>query len=297
MIRSMTGFASLGRDNGGDRINVTIKSVNHRFLDVQVKTPQSLAGLEARVRTLVQQRLTRGRVEVSLSAELAPTQVREVVLDEALLERLVQAFAGARDRGLVSGELTIADVLRLPQVVEVRVRGADAPGVVSEALAALADQAVGEALDSRVTMRTTEGAFLQADLEARLVTLLALVDELEQLARDGQQQLDARLRERLAGLPPDLAGDPAALAQEVVRFVARSDIDEELVRLRSHVEHWRALTLAPEPCGRKLDFLVQEMNREVNTLGSKAEGARATEVVIDAKAELERLREQVQNVE
>lgn len=297
MIRSMTGFASLGRDNGGDRINVTIKSVNHRFLDVQVKTPQSLAGLEARVRTLVQQRLTRGRVEVSLSAELAPTQVREVVLDEALLERLVQAFAGARDRGLVSGELTIADVLRLPQVVEVRVRGADAPGVVSEALAALADQALGEALDSLVTMRTTEGAFLQADLEARLVTLLALVDELEQLARDGQQQLDARLRERLAGLPPDLAGDPAALAQEVVRFVARSDIDEELVRLRSHVEHWRALTLAPEPCGRKLDFLVQEMNREVNTLGSKAEGARATEVVIDAKAELERLREQVQNVE
>jgi uncharacterized protein (TIGR00255 family) len=293
----MTGFASLGRDNGGDRINVTIKSVNHRFLDVQVKTPQSLAGLEARARTLVQQRLTRGRVEVSLSAELAPTQVREVVLDEALLERLVQAFAGARDRGLVSGELTIADVLRLPQVVEVRVRGADAPGVVSEALAALADQALGEALDSLVTMRTTEGAFLQADLEARLVTLLALVDELEQLARDGQQQLDARLRERLAGLPPDLAGDPAALAQEVVRFVARSDIDEELVRLRSHVEHWRALTLAPEPCGRKLDFLVQEMNREVNTLGSKAEGARATEVVIDAKAELERLREQVQNVE
>jgi uncharacterized protein (TIGR00255 family) len=219
------------------------------------------------------------------------------VLDEALLERLVQAFAGARDRGLISGELTIADVLRLPQVVEVRVRGADAPGVVSEALAALADQALGEALDSLVTMRTTEGAFLQADLEARLVTLLALVDELEQLARDGQQQLDARLRERLAGLPPDLAGDPAALAQEVVRFVARSDIDEELVRLRSHVEHWRALTLAPEPCGRKLDFLVQEMNREVNTLGSKAEGARATEVVIDAKAELERLREQVQNVE
>jgi uncharacterized protein (TIGR00255 family) len=293
----MTGFASLGRDNGGDRINVTIKSVNHRFLDVQVKTPQSLAGLEARARTLVQQRLTRGRVEVSLSAELAPTQVREVVLDEALLERLVQAFAGARDRGLVSGELTIADVLRLPQVVEVRVRGADAPGVVPAALAALADQAVGEALDSLVTMRTTEGAFLQADLEARLVTLLALVDELEQLGRDGQQQLDARLRERLAGLPPDLAGDPAALAQEVVRFVARSDIDEELVRLRSHVEHWRALTLAPEPCGRKLDFLVQEMNREVNTLGSKAEGARATEVVIDAKAELERLREQVQNVE
>ena len=297
MIRSMTGFASLGRENGGDRINVTIKSVNHRFLDVQVKAPQSLAGLEGRVRTLVQQRLTRGRIEVALTAELAPTQVREVVLDEALLERLVQAFAGARDRGLVTGDLTVADVLRLPQVVEVRVRGADAPGTVSEALAALADEAAARALDSLIGMRETEGAFLLADLEARLVTLSALVDELERLARDGQEQLETRLRERLAGLPADLGADPTALAQEVVRFVARSDIDEELVRFRSHVEHWRALTIAPEPCGRKLDFLVQEMNREINTMGSKAEGARATEIVIEAKAELERVREQVQNVE
>jgi uncharacterized protein (TIGR00255 family) len=293
----MTGFASLARESGGDRINVTVKAVNHRFLDVQVKTPQSLAALEGRARALVQQRLTRGRVEVAITAELAPTQVREVVVDDALLERLVQAFAGARARGLVSGDLTIADVLRLPQVVDVRVRGADAPGTVSEALAALADEAVARALDSLLEMRETEGAFLQADLEARIVTLAALVDEVERLAREGQQQLDGRLRERLAGLPPDVAGDANAMAQEVVRFVARSDIDEELVRFRSHVEHWRALALAPEPCGRKLDFLVQEMNREINTMGSKAEGARATEIVIEAKAELERVREQVQNVE
>jgi uncharacterized protein (TIGR00255 family) len=169
--------------------------------------------------------------------------------------------------------------------------------VVSDSIAGLADDAVGQALDSLVAMRETEGAFLQADLEARLVTLSALVDELEQVSRDGQQQLEAKLRERLAALPADLSGDPAAFAQEVVRFVARSDIDEELVRFRSHVEHWRALVVAPEPCGRKLDFLVQEMNREINTMGSKAEGARATEIVIDAKAELERVREQVQNVE
>jgi uncharacterized protein (TIGR00255 family) len=98
-------------------------------------------------------------------------------------------------------------------------------------------------------------------------------------------------------LPPDVQGDPAMTAQEIVRFVARSDVDEELVRLRSHFEHWRALADGPEPCGRKLDFLVQEMNREINTIGSKAEGTRATEIVIAAKAELERVREQVQNVE
>jgi uncharacterized protein (TIGR00255 family) len=117
------------------------------------------------------------------------------------------------------------------------------------------------------------------------------------LAREGQAALEGRLRERLAALPADLAGDPVAVAQEVVRFVSRSDIDEELVRLRSHVDHWRGLAEGAEPCGRKLDFLVQEMNREINTIGSKVEGAGGTEVVIAAKAELERIKEQVQNVE
>ncbi len=134
-------------------------------------------------------------------------------------------------------------------------------------------------------------------LTARLATIAALVGDVEREAREGQMQLDARLRERIAALPADVQGDAALAAQEIVRFVARSDVDEELVRLRSHFEHWRSLADGPEPCGRKLDFLVQEMNREINTIGSKAEGSRATEIVIAAKAELERVREQVQNVE
>jgi uncharacterized protein (TIGR00255 family) len=164
-------------------------------------------------------------------------------------------------------------------------------------VAALLDATMTGALDALVVMRTTEGRFIQTDLDARLVTLSGFVDDLERVGREGQQNLEARLRERLAGLPADIHGDPAALAQETVRFVARSDVDEEIVRMRGHAEHWRVLSGGPEPCGRKLDFLVQEMNREINTIGSKVEGARATELVIAAKAELERLREQVQNVE
>jgi uncharacterized protein (TIGR00255 family) len=156
---------------------------------------------------------------------------------------------------------------------------------------------VGEALDALVVMRETEGDFLARDLDMRMATMEALVADLERQAREGQAGLETRLRERLAALPAELAGDAAAVAQEVVRFVARSDIDEEVVRLRGHLDHWQALAAGPEPCGRKLDFLVQEMNREINTMGSKAEGARATEIVIEAKAELERVREQVQNVE
>jgi uncharacterized protein (TIGR00255 family) len=146
-------------------------------------------------------------------------------------------------------------------------------------------------------MRQTEGRLVEADLTERLLTIQRFVAALGVAAGEGQRQLEARLRERLDALPSDLRGDPNAVARELVRFVSRSDIDEELVRLRSHIEHWRGLAAAPEPCGRQLDFLVQEMNREINTIGSKVENVQATDTVIAAKAELERIREQVQNVE
>lgn len=296
MIRSMTGFASVSRALEGQAVTVTAKSVNHRFLDLAVKAPQSLAGLDSRLRTLAQQRITRGRLELTLTLDQAAEPVREVVLNEALLDRIEQALEPARARGLITGSLTAADVLRIPQVLEIKI--VDPPkDLLAASAAELVEAAVGDALAELVRMRETEGRLLRADLDARLAALAGLVSEVECVSKEGQEQLTARLKERLAALPPDLQGDPAAMAQEIVRFVTRSDIDEELVRLRSHFEHWRALADGPEPCGRKLDFLVQEMNREINTIGSKAEGTRATEIVINVKAELERVREQVQNVE
>ena len=298
MIRSMTGFAAVSREENGGKVSVTIKSVNHRFLDVAVKAPQMLAPVEAHVKSLVQQHVMRGRVEVQIGLEIIGAPAREVVLDEALLGRITQLLADARARGLLVGELTASDVLRIPQLLDIRLKTSDpAAGALPASLAALLDVAMTEALAALVVMRATEGRFIQTDLDARLATLGGLVDEIERVGREGQQQLEARLRERLAALPTDVQGDPAALAQETVRFVARSDVDEEIVRMRGHAGHWRSLAAGPEPCGRKLDFLVQEMNREINTIGSKVEGPHATELVIAAKAELERLREQVQNVE
>jgi uncharacterized protein (TIGR00255 family) len=291
----MTGFASVGREGAGQRVNVTLKSVNHRFLDVLVRAPAALGSLDGRVRALVQERLTRGRVEATLSLDLTSPPPRDVVLDETLLARVTEILENARARGLVAGGLTASDVVRIPQILEIRPRTVEAG--VPEPVAALAERAIGAAVDALAVMRETEGRFLAADLAARLTGLAALLDEIEGAARAGQSELEARLRQRLAELPPDVAGDPSAIAQEIVRVVARSDVDEEFVRLRGHIGHWRTLADGPEPCGRKLDFLVQEMNREVNTIGAKAEGGRVTELVITAKAELERLREQVQNVE
>jgi uncharacterized protein (TIGR00255 family) len=296
VIRSMTGFASISRDEGACHAGITAKSVNHRFLDMQIKAPASLAALEGRVKALAQARLTRGRLELAISFETADTATYEVTLNEGLLARVVAVVEDARAKGLLAGALTTSDVLRLPQMLEIKHEAPSAASIPDEA-AALIEEIVGEAIDALVVMRTTEGVFLRRDLDARLATLGGLIDAIDREALAGQQSLETRLRDRLAGLPPDLQADPAALAQEIVRVAARSDIDEELVRFRGHVAHWQGLVDGPEPCGRKLDFLLQEMNREINTIGSKAEGTRVPELIVTAKAELERVREQVQNVE
>jgi len=298
VIRSMTGFAAVGRDAGAERVQVTAKSVNHRFLDVAIKAPSSLGAIDGRVRNLVQQRLARGRVEIAVFADVTRHIERDVIVDDGLIERVVAALESAKERGIIAGSLTASDVLRIPHAVEIQDRpDAGGASTTSEALTTLVEAVVGEAIDALVVMRETEGRFIGHDLETRLATLQTFVDRLETESREGQRHLEARLRERLDTLPPDLVGDTSAITREVVRFVARSDIDEEIVRMRSHVDHWKALVASSEPCGRKLDFLVQEMNREINTIGSKVESAKATELVIAAKAELERVREQVQNVE
>jgi len=290
----MTGFASISRDTDGVSAGVTIKSVNHRFLDIQIKAPSSLAGLEGRIKTLLQQRLTRGRIEVALSCDDTTEPQRVVTLNEALVVQVNAVVDAAREKGLVSGTLTASDLLRIPHAIEIRLAP---PEAVPDTAAGVVEAAVADAIDALVVMRETEGQFLAADLDRRLHTLSVFVDTVEAGAAAGQTAMELRLRERLAAMPSDLQLDPVSVSQEVVRFVARSDVHEEISRMRGHVEHWRGLADGPEPCGRKLDFLVQEMNREINTIGSKAEGLAVTELVVSAKAELERVKEQVQNVE
>lgn len=290
----MTGFASVSREADGVSAGVTIKSVNHRFLDIQIKAPASLAGLEGRIKALLQQRLTRGRIEVAVSCDDTSEPQRVVTLNEALVAQVNAVVDAAREKGLVSGALTASDLLRIPHALDIRLApAADVPVTA----AAVVEAAVVDAIEALVVMRETEGRFLAADLDSRLQTLSVFVDTVEAGAAAGQAAMEARLRERLAAMPSDVQLDPVAVSQEVVRFVARSDVHEEISRMRGHVEHWRGLATGPDPCGRKLDFLVQEMNREINTIGSKAEGLAVTELVVSAKAELERVKEQVQNVE
>jgi uncharacterized protein (TIGR00255 family) len=295
MIKSMTGFASLTHDDERGTIGVTVRAVNHRFLDLQLRLPPGLAELEPRVRTLVQSRLGRGRVEVQLSVQSRLAPAPDVQINVAFARALGAAIATAREEGLVEGRLTPGDLLRHPQALVVREKPAEES--LGQPLAAAAEGALQQALDALDRMRTHEGGHLAEDLRNRRALLADLITKIAAAAERGRAQLEARLLERAREVAAQLPLDQALLAQEVVRVAQRSDITEEVTRFRGHLDHWDALTGGEEPCGRKLDFLLQEMNREINTIGSKADGLDVSELVILAKAELERMREQVQNVE
>lgn len=296
MIKSMTGFASLTRDDEAATIAVTVRSVNHKFLDLQLRIPPALAPAESRLRALVQRRLGRGRVEVSVSVQQRRAPALEVELNEPFLGALGGALERAREAGHIAGAMTPGDLLRFPQALVIRER-ADAQDDGGEALARRVEEALQEALEELDAMRVREGGYLRQDLDARRTLLGELFEKAALAAEAGLEGLRTRLEARVRELRADALADEGLIAQEIAKFVGRSDVTEEVVRFRGHLAHWRALADAAEPCGRKLDFLIQEMNREVNTLGSKAEGPAVSEVVVDLKAELEKMREQVQNVE
>jgi len=296
MINSMTGFASLTRDDERGAIGVTIRSVNHRFLDMQLRLPPSIADLEPKLRTIVQKHLARGRVEISISLQLRQNAAPTVELNQEFAQALSGAIEQARSRGLVAGQLSPGDLLRLPQAMIIRETLPESGGL-SSTLGTVVDDAVEAAIVQLQEMRVREGVHLRADLDARKGLLSGLIARIAAAAETGREELEARLLERAREISGALPIDQAALSQEVVRVAQRSDISEEVTRFQGHLAHWDALSDSPEPCGRKLDFLLQEMNREVNTIGSKADGLQVSEVVIQAKAELERMREQVQNVE
>jgi uncharacterized protein (TIGR00255 family) len=296
MIKSMTGFASLTHEDDRGTLGLTIRAVNHRFLDLQIRLPQNLAEQEPRVRGWLQKRLARGRIELSATLQLRQGSPPQFELQEEFARAVVAAVDEARERGLVKGELTPGDLLRLPQAFVVKERVVD-DTLAGEGTAAALESAVNAAIDQLDAMRAREGEHLAIDLGGRKESLGRLIDGLAVAAERGRGELESRLSERVRDLMAIVPADPNAVAQEIVRVAQRSDISEEVSRFKGHLAHWDALAAGPEPCGRKLDFLLQEMNREINTIGSKADGLHISELIIEAKAELERMREQVQNVE
>jgi len=288
----MTGFGSGSATVGSESVSVELKSVNHKFLEVKVRTPRELAALEPVVQKVLKERLARGAVDVSVRRALKTATGAVPTVDLALAREYRRAFGEvARAIGLPD-DLTLRDLALQPGIIRL-----EEPQVVLGDAAPALEQALGLALEALLAMRRTEGAALERDLGARLGLVEGLVEELIALAPAAVDEYRARLQERLRELLQGAPVDPQRLAQEVALFAERTDVAEELTRLASHLVQFRALLSLSEPSGRRMDFLVQELHREVNTTGSKSQHAGISGRVLALKAELERIREQVQNVE
>jgi uncharacterized protein (TIGR00255 family) len=289
----MTGYGAASIATAAARGAVSVRAVNHRFLDVSVHLSRRLAALEAEVKQAVQRQVARGRVEVSVQA--APADESE--MPSVSVGRHVPAVVAAlravqREHGL-AGEITIADLARFPGALEV----ADDAVAVSDACRADVLAAVERALEGVSAMRAAEGRALAGELRAAFARIEEGAARVESGNGDGKAARRLALVERIRALAAEVGLDDAKVYQEAARAAERHDVAEEIQRLRSHVAQARTAVEGAEPCGKRLDFLAQEMAREVNTIGNKAATAAVVHEVVALKEEIERVREQVQNVE
>lgn len=307
MTASMTGYGRGDGDGPAGHVTAEIRSVNHRFCEIVLRLPRSLHALEDKIRRRVQERVARGRLEVSISlgrgsaasgsngAKAAPAQA--VHVDTELALAYYNHLKELGEKLGVGGNITLDMISRLPEVLVLM-----EPEVDPDEMWPAVEHAVDGALAALLAMRQREGAALAADLLGRVEALRAVQAELAARTHDLPKLYLERLQRRLVELlPPGSAGaanlDPGRLEAEAALLVDRTDVSEELLRLTSHLDQFAATLQGGEPAGRKLDFLVQELNREVNTIGSKASDLDVTRLVLAAKAEIEKMREQVQNVE
>ena len=291
-MKSMTGYGKGVVSREGRELTVELKSVNHRFLDVSMRLPRVLSCIEDTLRTTIASRLSRGHVDVFVNYRNTRSDAKTVRVDETLLFAYVAAARTANEALNLRDDLTLSNVLRLPDVTEIVPSDEDA-----DELIALAKDAAELALDGLVEMRVAEGARLKTALLSGVNAMDAFREEILARAPFVAEEYRKKLNERIEAVLSDTEIDRARLATEVALFADRCCIDEELVRLKSHIAQFRAYLEASEPVGRNMDFIVQEMNRECNTIGSKANDAALTKSVLACKAEIEKLREQIQNVE
>ncbi|WP_438446749.1 YicC/YloC family endoribonuclease [Gorillibacterium sp. sgz5001074] len=293
MIRSMTGFGQSGRTAAGFRMQVDVKSVNHRYSEIMVRMPREWLFLEESVKKRIQKEVKRGRVDVFITMEREGESGKTVELDGDLARGYLEAAARLKQEFGFQEELTLQNLLQIPDVVRFRENRVPDKELVEEALLSCTDEAVSHL----AAMRGAEGEHLRSDLATRLELLREARRQLMRLAPGVAAEYLAKLRARIQELLEQIPVDENRLAMEAAVFADRSNIDEELTRLESHYAQFDGLLRSAEPSGRKLDFLIQEMNREVNTIGSKANSAELTSIVVEMKAELEKIREQVQNIE
>lgn len=291
-MKSMTGYGRGVQTIDGREFTVEIRSVNNRHLDCSVKLPRSLIFAEDAVKSRVKRSITRGKVDVFITAGPGADEAVEVTLNRPVLEGYLRAMAEMTKDYQVKDDICVSVLAGLPEVFLM-----DKPKQDEDQLLAAILQVEDQALAAYDAMRTAEGAAMEADLRKRRETILSLVAQVEEGSPQTVADYRARLTAKMQEVLENTAIDQARILQEAAIYADRIAVDEETVRLRSHLSQMEGMLSDGGPIGRKLDFLLQEMNRETNTIGSKCGDLRLTRIVVEIKAELEKIREQVQNIE
>jgi len=292
MIRSMTGYGRGQQTLGGMDITVEIRSVNHRYYEYSSRLPRVYGFLDERLKGYLQKAVSRGKVDVGVWIDTVAAPGSEVVVNHALAEGYLKALHELAQTYGLRDDVSVNTLSRFPDILTVR-KAAEDEEAIWEAVRQVAD----EALAGFVAMREREGARLREDVLARRQTILRAVEQVEarspEIVREHMAKVEARMKELLS----TATVDEQRLLTEAALFADKTATAEETVRLRSHLDQLETLVNASEPVGRKLDFLVQEINRETNTIGSKVQDVELARVVVDVKAEIEKIREQIQNIE
>lgn len=292
MINSMTGFGRERKILNNREIIVEVRSVNNRFCEFSARTPRNYGYLDERLKALFKSQITRGKVEVSVSIYKQEGADAEIAINKTIAEGYIKALRSVKDEFALADDLSLSSIMRLPDVFTV-VKTEDDEEEIWRDVSEVANSALALFLE----MRKTEGAKLYDDVLSRLAAIEDNVTKIEDRSPKVNDEYRDRLFAKLQEVLQDTNIDEQRVLTEAAIFADKTAVDEETVRLRSHIAQFRGLLEAKEPVGRKLDFLVQELNREVNTIGSKCQDITITKMVVDMKAEIEKIREQIQNIE
>ncbi len=292
-MKSMTGFGRGEAKDSERQFVVEIKSVNHKFNDILVRLPRKLAYLEEKIKSLIKEEIKRGRVEVHISLENIGDSDTIVSLNQPLAEQYINCLRIMKERLDILDDISVSLLAKFPDVLKITPKEED-----EQAVWCCLEKALMKALETLMEMRVAEGKKLAEDIFDRCDYILKIVKQIENRAPQVVFEYRQKLRERISELLEDnIEIDEQRLSMEVALFADKSNITEEIVRLKSHLSQLKKSVEEKEPIGRKLDFLIQEMIREINTIGSKASDLEITNHVVDIKSELEKIREQAQNIE
>jgi len=292
MLKSMTGYGRCSDTVEGFEITFEIRSVNNRYLDTNIRLPRIYGYLEEKIKKAIQKTASRGKVDAFLTIERPAGDMAQIALDEALAEQYVAALRKIADKFHLKDEISVSSVARFSDIFTKKVKEDD-----TDTVWRAVEQVVNRALSDFLAMREREGESLFCDLDARLDRMEQILSQIRLHSGEALAQYRQKLETRLREFLEDRQIDENRLLTEVGIIADRIDTGEEITRLASHIRQFRALIRQDTPSGRTMDFLTQELNREVNTIGSKCSMIEITQLVIDAKNEIERIREQIQNIE